>query len=55
MSPEEIKRQALEEFNAERNRIAVAAEIARLRIRSTRSFWHRLVDALPFTITRKTK
>lgn len=53
MNPHDIKAQALAQFEAEQNRIAVDAEVARLRSRSTRSMWQRLVDALPFTITWK--
>ncbi len=37
----------------EQHRIAVDAELARLRARSNRSFWQRVADVLPFTITWK--
>jgi len=53
MNPDLIKQLARDEFAAEQHRIAVDAELARLRARSKRSFWQRVADVLPFTITWK--
>lgn len=55
MNIEDIKQLARVDFDAEQTRIAIAAELARLRSRSNRSIWQRFIDALPFTITWKTK
>jgi hypothetical protein len=54
-NPEDILAEAAKEFEAERHRLAVEAEVARLHTRSHRSIWQRVVDALPFTITWKKK
>lgn len=53
MNADHIKQLARAEFAREQHRIAVDAEVARLRSRSNRSFWRRFIDALPFTITWK--
>lgn len=51
MTPEDIKRQARHEVEAELFRAAVDAEKARLL--AHRSLWSRFLAWLPFTITRK--
>lgn len=47
--------QAREEFAAEKFRAAVEAEKARMRQQDNRSFWRRICDAIPFTITWRAK
>ena len=46
---------ARRELTAEQFRVAVEVEKARLRRLQGRSFFQRVLDALPFTITRKRK
>lgn len=53
MNVDHIRQLARDEFAAEQQKIAVAAEVARLRTRSNRSIWQRFTAWLPFIITRK--
>ena len=50
---QQIKARAHEELAQESFRAAVDAEKTRLRAVRNRSLWQRLIDKLPFTITRK--
>lgn len=53
--PLKVIAQAEEELRREKFREAVDAEKARLRARDSRSVWRRILDAIPFTVTRKKK
>lgn len=47
----QIRRIAREQIDEERKRAAIEAEKARLRAQPETSFWQRLANLLPFTIT----
>lgn len=51
MIPSEVIRAAREEVRQEQFRAAVETEKARLRTKKT--LWRRVIDALPFVITRR--
>lgn len=53
--PEDPLQSAREQFERERFNEQVQAELARLRAQAGRTPTQRLLDMIPFTITRKSK
>lgn len=55
MDPQEVIRCAERRFAKELFDAAVKRQVEALRARKNQSLWQRLIDKLPFTITRRAK
>lgn len=53
MTPDQIKEEARRCFERELLDDAVQEELKRLRSQHNQSLWQRLLDKLPFTLTRR--
>lgn len=51
--PMQVAVEAARIFQQERHQAAVQKEVERLRAKHARPWWRRLLDLLPFTITRR--